>query len=104
MIVLDRAHFDHMTGADRALQLEVLNLFRAQVEGWTTAFDAGPGWREAVHTLKGSARGIGFTVLANACEAAERASDAESAGAILQVRAALREALSALEQFAAEAA
>jgi hypothetical protein len=103
MTVLDRAHFDHMTGADRALQLEVLSLFRGQVEGWTTAFDAGPGWREAVHTLKGSARGIGLGALAAACEAAERAADAESAGAILHVRAALAEALGALEQFAAEA-
>jgi hypothetical protein len=104
MTVLDRAHFDHMTGADRALQLEVLDLFRGQVEGWTTAFDAGPGWRDAVHTLKGSARGIGLTALASACEAAERGSDAESAAGILQVRAALAEALAALEQFAAEAA
>ena len=32
MLVLDRTHFDHMTGADRALQIEVLGLFRMQVD------------------------------------------------------------------------
>jgi HPt (histidine-containing phosphotransfer) domain-containing protein len=104
MTVFDRAHFDHMTGADRALQLEVLALFRAQAAGWSAAFDAGDAWREALHTLKGSARGIGFVALAAACEAAEAAPDAEGAVALDQVRAALAEALAALEQFAAAAA
>lgn len=102
MQVLDRAHFDHMTGADRALQLEVVGLFRAQVEAWTAAMAAPGGWREAVHTLKGSARGIGLAALAGACEAAETSE--ESDPALAQVRMALEEALAALEQFAAEAA
>lgn len=104
MLVLDRAHFDHMTGADRALQVEVLGLFRMQVEGWVAAFSAGAGWRDAVHTLKGSARGIGLNALAAACEAAEAASAEESLEALARVRAALQEALTALERFAAEAA
>lgn len=104
MTVLDRAHFDHMTGADRALQLEVLGLFRAQVDGWEAAFTRGQAWREAVHTLKGSARGIGFAALAVACEAAEQAPESEHDAALERVRAALHEALAALEQFAAEAA
>jgi HPt (histidine-containing phosphotransfer) domain-containing protein len=55
-----------------------------------------------VHTLKGSARGIGLNVLAAACEAAETAEDAETG--LAGVRVALSEALGALEQFAAEAA
>lgn len=104
MAVLNRAHFDHMTGADRALQAEILDLFRMQVEGWNAAFAAGAGWRDAVHTLKGSARGIGLEVLAAACEAAEEASDGDNAEALARVRGALDEALAALEQFAAEAA
>ncbi|MGE0741521.1 MAG: Hpt domain-containing protein [Hyphomonadaceae bacterium] len=104
MTVLDRAHFDHMTGADRALQIEILGLFRAQVAGWTAAFTGAPGWRDAVHTLKGSARGIGLAQLAEACEAAERMADAESAAALAQVRSALDAALAALDQFAADAA
>jgi HPt (histidine-containing phosphotransfer) domain-containing protein len=101
MLVLDRAHFDHMTGADRALQIEVLGLFRIQVEGWGAAM-ASADWREAVHTLKGSARGIGLNALAAACEAAETAEDSEAA--LAEVRMALGQALAALEQFAAEAA
>lgn len=101
MLVLDRAHFDHMTGADRALQLEVLGLFRMQVGGWRAAFGAGPGWRDAVHTMKGSARGIGLMALAAACEAAEAAPDGAQTAPLQQVGAALEEALAALEQFAA---
>lgn len=102
MLVLDRVHFDHMTGADRALQIEVLGLFRMQVEGWSAAMASDAGWREAVHTLKGSARGIGLSALAAACEAAETAEDSEAG--LAGVRVALNEALGALEQFAAEAA
>ncbi|MCC6786722.1 MAG: Hpt domain-containing protein [Hyphomonadaceae bacterium] len=102
MLTLDRAHFDHMTGADRALQTEVLGLFRMQAEGWSAAMASANGWREAVHTLKGSARGIGLNALAAACEAAETAEDSEAG--LHDVRVALNEALSALEQFAAEAA
>jgi HPt (histidine-containing phosphotransfer) domain-containing protein len=102
MLVLDRAHFDHMTGADRALQVEVLGLFRAQVDGWTAAMADATAWREAVHTLKGSARGIGLNALAAACEAAETAEDSEAA--LADLRVALAQALAALEQFAAEAA
>ncbi|MBN8608231.1 MAG: Hpt domain-containing protein [Caulobacterales bacterium] len=104
LLVLDRAHFDHMTGADRALQREVLGLFRLQVEGWIGAFTSGEGWREAVHTMKGSARGIGFAALAAACEAAERVNEAEREAALARVGQALTAALSELEQFAAEAA
>lgn len=104
MTVLDRAHFDHMTGADRALQAEVAALFRMQADDWAAACDGAEGWRTAVHTLKGSARGIGLEALAAACESAERAADNERAAALAQVRAALAEALAALEQFAAAAA
>ncbi len=103
MDVLNRAHFDHMTGADRALQAEILGLFRMQVEGWNAAFAAGEGWRDAVHTLEGSARGIGLEMLAEACEAAESAPDGASAEALTRVRTALNEALAALEQFAGAA-
>ena len=100
MLVLDRAHFDHMTGGDRALQREVAGLFRDQVAGWDAALAAGGDWRAAAHTLKGSARGIGLAKLAAACEAAEAQGETALAG----VRAALTEALAALDQFAADAA
>lgn len=104
MQIFDQAHFDHMTGGDRALQREVLDLFRAQIAGWSAAMTAGLGWRDAVHTLKGSARGIGLSALAAACEAAEQAPEADAAATLSGVRAALAEALRALEQYAAAAA
>jgi hypothetical protein len=102
MLFLDRAHFDHMTGADRALQVEVLGLFRMQVEGWSGRH--GERWRLA----RGGAHAEGLGArhwpqcLAAACEAAETAEDSEAG--LAGVRAALNDALGALEQFAAEAA
>lgn len=102
MLVFDRVHFDHMTGADRALQAEVLDLFRLQAENWRGGMADARAWRDVVHTLKGSARGIGLNALAAACEAAETAEDSEAA--LADLRLALDQALAALEQFAAEAA
>ena len=99
MLVFDRTHFDMMTGADRALQLEVLGLFRAQVAAWNG--DGAPGWRDAAHAMKGAARGIGLIALAAACDAAEQAPENERLPALARVDAALEEALKALEQFAA---
>ena len=88
MTVLDRAHFDHMTGADRALQTEVVGLFRLQPDGWAAASDSPQDSRSPVHTIKGSARGIGLMALAAACEAAESAPETESLAALAAVRAA----------------
>lgn len=104
MSVLDRAHFDHMTGADRALQAEIVALFRSQAEGWVLASADAESWRMAVHTLKGSARGIGLVALAAACEAAEAAPEAQRLAALDGVRRALKEAQAALDQLAADPA
>ena len=100
MTQLDRAHFDHMTGGDTALQAEIVVLFRAQVAAWTQLLSAGANWREAAHTMKGSARGIGLWPLAEACEAAERVADGDGpalARALNDLHAALDTALAALE-------
>ena len=97
--IFDRAHFEHMTGDDAALQLEVIGLFRGQVAEWTGALspDApAPDWREAVHKLKGSARGIGFGALAEAREQAEAAQGDGVAPALRALGAALDQALAAL--------
>ncbi|MBY0564223.1 MAG: Hpt domain-containing protein [Hyphomonadaceae bacterium] len=95
MQVFDRAHFETMTAGDRALQHEVIALFRQQTAAWAQACE-GDDWRAAVHTMKGSARGIGLHALAYACEAAECAGADRSA-----VSVALEQALAALDQFAA---
>lgn len=96
MSVFDHAHFGAMTAGDRALQLEVIALFRGQADAWRAACAQADGWREAVHTMKGSARGIGLNALAAACEAAE-----QEGAALGRVGDALAEALVALDQFAA---
>ncbi len=103
--ILDTEHFRHMTGDDEALQAEIIMLFRGQAQLWRRLIipDAPVHtWRDAVHTLKGSARGLGLWRLAEACEAAEAATKScapdskvicrELAG----VQAALADALAAL--------
>lgn len=103
MHVFDRVHFDAMTAGDRALQLEVLGLFRDTVSSVRAAFSDDGRWRDAVHTLKGSARGIGFSALAEACEQAEAGGEADLAAALARVEARLDEALVAVDQFTAAA-
>jgi HPt (histidine-containing phosphotransfer) domain-containing protein len=99
-LLFDRAHFGVMTGEDRALQVEVVGLFRQQAEAMAGLFAADEPaeiWRPAAHKLKGSARGIGLWRLAQAC------ADVEDAGGdAREQRAALRAALGeALEVLAA---
>ena len=96
MDVFDRKHFAHMTGDDAALQREIAGLFRGQIAAWRTAFKPGADWRDAAHTLKGSARGIGLWVLAEACESAEKA-PGDANAALVRLNAALDEALTALD-------
>ncbi len=98
---LDRAHFAMMTADDTALQSEVAGLFRDQVGEWREALaaPAAPGWSDALHKLKGSARGIGLSQLAQACEAAEQAGPAQAHASSIAVLAALENALLALASY-----
>lgn len=98
---LDRAHFAMMTAGDAALQSEVADLFRGQVREWRDALSApvAGGWADALHKLKGSARGIGLAALAQACEEAERAGPAQAAASSAKVLAALESALLALASY-----
>lgn len=75
--VVDRAHLERMTGGDQDLALEVLGLFREQVELWSRLLHPSTeteDWGNAAHTVKGSARGIGAWPLAELCGLAEQAS------------------------------
>jgi HPt (histidine-containing phosphotransfer) domain-containing protein len=77
---VDFAHLERYAGGDMALVEEVLGLFRQQAEIWTRLLDpAAPAeaWRDAAHSLKGSALGIGAFALADECEAAELAAGAD---------------------------
>lgn len=87
---LDVAVLERFTQGDASLMDEVLGLFQEQVRLWAPMLDAGTeGWADAVHTLKGSAAGVGATRLAEACAAAERADDAARIGRLDAVKTAL---------------
>ena len=99
----DQAHFGVMTGDDRALQVEVVGIFRAQIETMRPEFAPQTPvatWKATAHKLKGSARGIGLWALAEACVRAEAAAaDPIHAGpALADVNAAIDIALAALSE------
>ena len=57
---------------------------------WSRMLEPGnPGWRDAVHTIKGAARGVGAFALGDVCERAET----DGAGVLPSVHAALDAAL-----------
>jgi hypothetical protein len=88
--VVDFGYLETYAGHDFSLVEEVLGLFRQQASMWGPMLtpDA-PGWRDAVHTMKGTARGIGAEPLAAACERAEL----NGPGVLPAVQQALDEAL-----------
>lgn len=99
--VLDRAHLAMYSGGDAALEAELFDLLEAQM---TTCIEtmgrAGPGedrtWRDAAHTLKGAARGMGAKQLGDACAAAEaRPLDRDALEALVKAAQAARDAMRA---------
>jgi HPt (histidine-containing phosphotransfer) domain-containing protein len=87
---VDFQYLETYAGGDLALVEEVLGLFRQQAELWGPMLDPeSEAWRDAVHTVKGAARGIGAGALAASCERAEEA----GAGALPTVHSAMNAAL-----------
>ena len=73
---VDFRHLETFAAGDAALVEEVLGLFRQQAVLWLPLLDptaADDAWRDAAHSLKGSALGVGAFEVARACEAAEEA-------------------------------
>ncbi|RZJ92171.1 MAG: Hpt domain-containing protein [Brevundimonas sp.] len=69
---VDFTTLERMTGDDAAVSEEVLALFVQQAEMWSALMEPkGDGWRDAVHTIRGAASGIGANALAAACAEAE---------------------------------
>ena len=99
--IFDVQYFSQATAGDVALQREVAGLFRGQAPSWRERLaESEPRARsDAAHTIKGSARGMGFYALAIACEIAEskQGADLEAIDGVLQ---ALDEALAALDAWA----
>jgi HPt (histidine-containing phosphotransfer) domain-containing protein len=76
---VDFNHLETYVAGDRGLAREVLGLFSDQARTVLPTLEpAGPNdaWRNAAHSLKGSALGVGAFALAEACSAAEQARDA----------------------------
>ena len=69
---VDFAYLEGFAAGDAGVVDEVLALFREQAAMWAPMLDTGhAGWRDAVHTVKGAARGVGAFALGDACERAE---------------------------------
>ena len=91
---LDLSVLKGFTLDDADLADEVLSLFQEQVRIWSPMLDSRePGWNDAVHTLKGSASGVGAMQVAEACAAAETADKDTLPGKLEALRDALDAAL-----------
>jgi HPt (histidine-containing phosphotransfer) domain-containing protein len=99
---VDLQHLARYTLGNRALDIEILGLFLAQAPATIArlaAADDHQQWREAAHTLKGSARGVGAWRLGDMAQAAERSAAWDDPGARSATIAQLRQALAAAEAF-----
>ena len=91
---VDFGVLESMTGGDDAVGEEVLGLFVQQAAMWEPMLDVRePGWRDAAHTIRGAAAGIGAGPLAEACQAAEAADKPDAPPLLDRVRDALEVAL-----------
>lgn len=91
---VDFSVLERMTGGDDAITDEVLGLFGQQAAMWSPLLDVREeGWRDAVHTIRGAASGIGADALAQACQTAEAADRATAPPLLDRVRDQLEIAL-----------
>lgn len=91
---VDFSVLERSLGDDAAVTEEVLGLFVEQARIWSALLQPGAeGWRDAVHTLRGTAAGVGAHGVAQACLDAERAEAALAAPLLDRVRDALDAAL-----------
>lgn len=91
---IDVSVLEAMTAGDVAVIEEVLGLFAEQAALWRPMLDVRQdGWRDAVHTLRGAAAGVGAHAVAQACAAAEAADKADAPPLLERVHDALDAAL-----------
>lgn len=91
---VDFAVLERVAAGDVAVMEEILDLFREQAAVWSGLLDpAGEAWRDAAHTIRGAAAGIGAGVLAEACAEAEAAGDGLAPARLDRVRDTLDQAL-----------
>jgi HPt (histidine-containing phosphotransfer) domain-containing protein len=91
---VDFTVLEAMTAGDDAIGEEVLGLFVQQASLWSPMLDVRQeGWRDAVHTIRGAAAGIGAGALADVCAEAEGGEKATVSPLLDRVRNALDAAL-----------
>jgi HPt (histidine-containing phosphotransfer) domain-containing protein len=99
--VVDFAYLESFAAGDDDVIDEVLALFREQSAIWGAMLrPEHEGWRDAVHTLKGAARGVGANRLGDVCQECE----AVGPGGLPAVHTALDAALSDIAAYAHERA
>jgi len=99
--VVNFEYLERYAAGDDAMIDEVLALFREQSAIWSRLLSPEhEGWRDAVHTLKGAARGVGAEALGEACQRCEAVGPA----ALPSVHAALEAALADIAAYAHERA
>jgi HPt (histidine-containing phosphotransfer) domain-containing protein len=77
---VDFAYLEDYTQDDAVVMEEILRIFQQQAQIWSPLLDLShDGWRDAAHTLKGAAAGIGAKTLATKAGEAETS---DAAGAI----------------------
>jgi HPt (histidine-containing phosphotransfer) domain-containing protein len=91
---VDFAYLENYTGGDVQIVEEVLRLFQQQCELWSPLLTTRhEGWRDAAHTLKGAAAGIGANALAQVAGEAEMGDIEGADGRLERVRTAIDVAL-----------
>lgn len=99
--VVDFSYLESFAAGDDKMVDEVLELFREQSAIWGAMLtQEHEGWQDAVHTLKGAARGVGAYALGDVCEMCE----ASGPSRLGKVRDALDEALHDIAAYAHERA
>lgn len=77
---VDFAYLEGFAAGDSGVVAEVLALFEEQAALWAPMLDpAHAGWKDAVHTVKGAARGVGAFALGEVCERCEAGEESLSA-------------------------
>ena len=101
--LFDHEHLLRYTGDDVSLQRELIALMLDQAErclGMMGLARERSEWRTAVHTLKGSSRGVGAFALGDLCEQAEELPEVAWPGAQLQMQQMVSETRKAFGELA----
>jgi HPt (histidine-containing phosphotransfer) domain-containing protein len=95
---VDFDYLETFAAGDLTVVRDVLGLFVEQAKDWEIGLvRADDDWRDLVHTIKGTARGVGAHELGDVAERAER----EGPQLSLQVLAALNAAVAEIQRYLA---